>query len=223
MNAMERWIKLLQRIDALSLRERLFVFAALLVVIGGTWEALLATPLEAREALATARIERTRERLADLDQSLNLASQGIGEGMSAHFTRLQALRQQVTAGEESVRIYTTDLVDPGQMRFVLEDLLREQTGLQLISISNLPVEPVIEADEEGTQAATSVAPNLFRHGLILVLEGTYLDCLAYLQSVESLPWQLYWGRIELATDRHPRSRITIELHTLSLEEEWIGV
>jgi MSHA biogenesis protein MshJ len=223
MSATERWIKLLQRTDALSLRERLFVFAALLVVIGGTWEAFLATPLEAREARATARIENTRTRLAELDQSLDLTSQGIGDGMSAHFTRLQALRQQVAAGEESVRIYTSDLVDPGQMRFVLEDLLREQTGLQLVSISNLPVEPVVEPEETATGAAPRAAANLFRHGLVLVLEGSYLDCFAYLRSVESLPWQLYWSSIELATDTHPRSRIMIELHTLSLEEEWIGV
>jgi MSHA biogenesis protein MshJ len=57
----------------------------------------------------------------------------------------------------------------------------------------------------------------------LVLEGTYLDCLKYLEAVERLPWQLYWGSLQLETQRHPRTRISIELHTLSLEEEWIGV
>ena len=127
MNVRERCTKLLSRVDALTLRERLFVFAAMLIVISGAWEGFLATPLDHREALAVARLEDARERLAQLDASFDAASQGIGDGMSGNLSRLQVLRQQVTEGEESMRIFTSDLVDPAQMRFVLEDLLRGRT------------------------------------------------------------------------------------------------
>jgi MSHA biogenesis protein MshJ len=225
----QKFAKLLQRIDALSLRERFFVLGAMLLVVAGAWEALLATPLEARETLASNKVATMRGRLQELDQSMTIVADGIGNGMEGHLDRMRVLRQQVAAGEESVRIFTSDLVDPGQMRFVLEDLIRRQTGLRLISASNLPGRPLIEepVDERGsaptTKGATTNGPTLYRHGLRLVLEGAYLDLLAYLESVERLPWQLYWGSLQLETEQHPRSRITIELHTLSLEEEWIGV
>jgi MSHA biogenesis protein MshJ len=220
MNLHERWTRLLSRIDALTLRERLFVFAALLVVMGGAWEALLATPLDLREALATSRLDEARKRLGELDASLDAAALGIGDGMSGQFSRLDAMRRQVTQGEEAIRVYTSDLVDPAQMRYVLEDLLRGRSRLELVSISNVPVEPIVAYDDSTSAEARSA---LFRHGLLVVLEGSYLDCLAYLQSVERLPWQLYWRSLELDATSYPRSQITIELHTLSLAEEWIGV
>ena len=45
----QRLVSLAQTIDRMTLRERLFLFAAALTVIGGAWEALLAAPLAARE------------------------------------------------------------------------------------------------------------------------------------------------------------------------------
>jgi MSHA biogenesis protein MshJ len=219
----ERVTKLLQRVDALSLRERLLVFAAMLLVIGGAWEAFLAAPLEAREVIASDKVESMRQRIGQLDESMDVAALGIGEGMSGHLDRIRVLQQQVASQDESVRIFTTDLVDPAQMRFVLEDLIRRQAGLKLVSVSNLAGRPLIEPEVEGANTPASQGPTLYRHALVLVLEGSYLDCLTYLENVERLPWQLYWGSLVLETEQYPQSRITIELHTLSLEEDWIGV
>lgn len=214
--------KLLENVDALSLRERLFVFTAMLVVVGGAWEAFLAAPLQAREAIASEKVAAARTQLDELSRSIGIAAQGIGDGMSDHFERLKVLRQQVAQGEESVRIFTSDLVDPAQMRLVLEDLIGRQRGLELVSVNNLEVRPLLEPAPDSAQAASD-GPKLYRHGLMIVVEGSYLDCLAYLRAVERLPWQLYWGRLHLQTEEYPRGRIVIELNTLSLEEDWIGV
>jgi MSHA biogenesis protein MshJ len=47
--------------------------------------------------------------------------------------------------------------------------------------------------------------------------------LRYLEDVERLPWHIYWSRLELETEEYPVNDIVIELATLSLDEEWIGV
>jgi MSHA biogenesis protein MshJ len=219
----KRITKLIANIDALSLRERLFVFAAMLLVLGGAWEALLATPLDRREEAAAAKIQATQARIAELDAAIATAAHGIGDGMAEHRERLRVLEQQVAAGEESVRIFTTDLIDPAQMRFVLGDLVRQHPGVRLVSAISQPVKPLIETGDDDPATTTDEAAKLYRHTLVLVLEGGYLDCLAYLKSAERLPWQLYWGSLEIETEEYPRSRITIELHSLSLEPEWIGV
>lgn len=215
--------KLMQTVDALTLRERLFVFGAMLAIVAGVWEAVLATPLEAREAAAQRKVETTRERLDEIDQALQLAAQGIGGGMTGHYDRLRTLRRQVASGEESLRIFTSDLVDPAQMRLVLEDLIERQQSLELVHAANLEVRPLIEPEQLENEAPPDDTPVLYRHGLVLELEGSYLDCLTYLTEVEQLPWQIYWHSIRLDTQDHPRNRIVIELYTLSLEEEWIGV
>ncbi len=211
---------LLGKIDALTLRERLLLFAAAVAVLLALWEALLEGPVTARGETAAARIETLRRDIGQLNDSLAAAAGAVSDGVPGKLRRLELLRRSVDQTAESIHVFTSDLVDPRQMRAVLEDLIRRQKGLRLVSMSSLPVEAL--ATSEGG-AAESGEPQLYRHGLVLVMEGSYLDCMTYLRSVEALPWQLYWARLELESDEYPMNRILIELHTLSLDEDWIGV
>jgi MSHA biogenesis protein MshJ len=225
----ERIVKVRETIDRLSLRERLFLFAAGLVVLGGVWEAALAGPLDARKVQANQKMEALKTRLQTLDVALNSTATGMTEGMPAELEQLTALRNRVATGDQEVRLFTSDLVDPKQMRLVLEELLRRQSGLKLVSATNLPAKPLVEGNAEPSAAKDDGAkpgskePQLYRHTLVLTLEGSYLDCLAYLQAVERLPWHLYWSRIEFKEDGYPQNAIMLELRTLSLDREWIGV
>jgi MSHA biogenesis protein MshJ len=223
----QRLTKLSQSVDRLSLRERLLLLGAALFIVGGLWEAVLAAPLTARERLANDKVTALQARLLELDSALSAAAAGVSEGVPDQLARLHALRESVQARDEEMRVFTTDLVDPAQMRVVLEELLRRQEGLTLVSAVNLPALPVLEgappdqANEVGAEA--SDAPKLYRHSFVLKLRGNYLDCLRYLQEVERLPWHIYWSRLELNVDEYPLNDIVIELATLSLDEEWIGV
>jgi MSHA biogenesis protein MshJ len=232
----ERLAKLAESIDRLTLRERLFVFAAVIVALGGIWEALLAAPLEARERAAAAQIGTLQARLETLNQSIASTADGLSEGLPNRLERLGALRARMAESDAAVSVYTTDLVDPAQMRTVLEDLLRRQANLRLVSAENLPVRPLFDepakdaeqsappaADQGQDGAVPPAETKLYRHTLVLRLQGSYLDCLAYLQSIERLPWHLYWTRLELDAGEYPRNDIVLEVQTLSLEPGWIGV
>ena len=218
----ERARKIVEGIDRLTLRERLAVFAAALVVLGGAWEALLAGPLEVRERAADEKITSLEQRLGQLNESVALAAEGMTEGLPGRLDRLQALRARVTEGEDTVRSLASELVDPVEMRKVLEELIGRQAGLRLVSATNLEVRPLFD-DGGGAEAALDSAPKLYRHTLVLRVQGSYLDCLAYLRAIERLPWHLYWARLELQSGDYPQNDIVIEVHTLSLDEEWIGV
>jgi hypothetical protein len=64
----QQFVKLTESIDRLSLRERLFLFGAGLVIVAGLWEAALAAPLEARERIAAEKVAALQERLQQLDE-----------------------------------------------------------------------------------------------------------------------------------------------------------
>jgi len=86
---------------------------------------------------------------------------------------------------------------------------------------------------EGAPASTAGAPATtpapptdtgpYLHPVELVVEGNYLDIVSYLHALEALPWHFYWRVLELETRTYPRNRVRIELSTVSLEKEWIGV
>lgn len=220
--------KLVESIDRLGLRERLFLFAAALFVVGGLWEAVLAAPLTARERIANDKVVVLQERLRRLDDSLSTTTAALGDDGPSQVDRLRALRERVTANAEEMRVFTTDLVDTKEMRLVLEELLRRQDGLLLVNAVNRLARPLLEDEEpadttNGGDNPRSDAPRLYRHSLVLTLRGSYLDCLRYLEVVERLPWQIYWSRLEFSADEYPVNDIVIELTTLSLQEEWIGV
>ncbi len=229
----ERIAKVMERVDRLTLRERLFLFAAGLFVIGGVWQAALAGPLEARERLANEKVNALQDRLQELDAAVNAAALSVGEGMGDQVERVTALRANVAARDEEMRAFTNALVDPDEMRAVLEELLKRQDGLTLVSAVNRPARAVLgdepaPEDQQGSETVThdasgSDAPKLYRHSFVLTLRGNYLDCLRYLEAVERLPWHIYWSRLELSTDEYPVNDIVIEVATLSLDEEWIGV
>ena len=224
-----RIVKLAQSVDRLSLRERLFLLGAGLFVVVGLWQAVLAGPLTARKGLANEKVLALQDRLSNLDASLSAAAEGAGEGMPDQMERVRALRESIEQRDEEVRVFTTDRVDPTQMRVVLEELLRRQSGLTLVSAVNRRAVPVLDDEETapGEQPAaendSSEAPKLYRHSFVLTLRGSYVDTLRYLEDVERLPWHIYWSRLELETDEYPVNDIKIELATLSLDEEWIGV
>lgn len=227
MSPRERVQALLQSIDALSMRERIFVLAAMLMIVGAIWEGLLNGPLEARTIAARNSIEGSQERLAQLDEAIGIAAAGLGGGVGNRMEVLQSLREAVESRDAELRVFTSDLVDPSQMRLVVEDLIKRQSGLELVRTQNVAARPLIEQVEPTVDVSfdnsDEAEPNLYLHGLVIELEGSYLELLTYLESIEQLPWKIFFGRLNLETLDHPQLRILIELNTLSLEEEWLGV
>ena len=63
---------------------------------------------------------------------------------------------------------------------------------------------------------------LFAHGFEMVLSGGYFQTLAFLQHLEAMDG-FYWQALDYRVGKYPKAEITIQINTLSLEEDWIGV
>ncbi|TWI69440.1 MSHA biogenesis protein MshJ [Pseudoduganella lurida] len=95
----------------------------------------------------------------------------------------------------------------------------------------LPVTPLSTTPPGGTapvQAAATTtpakdAPLLYRHGVQIVLQGAYGDMVAYMNALERMPAQLFWGRAVLDAAEHDKSTLTLTLYTLSLDDKWIAL
>lgn len=64
---------------------------------------------------------------------------------------------------------------------------------------------------------------LYRHGVQIVVEGSYLDMVAYMQALEAMPEQLFWGRATLNAKQYPKATLSLTLYTLSLDQKWIAL
>lgn len=225
---MRQWLagiaeRLAERIDALSLRERVLSLLAALAVIAALWNVALMDPLAAEQ-------ERKRERMSDLRSeidSLNDQARKIVERGSRNPDRrlrraISALQDEIAGLDERLSDITTGLIDPRDMPRVLEQVLTRETGLELIRLQKRGSEPLLEPREAGT-SATGPGAQIYRHELELVFRGRYLQTLSYLRALDELPWRFFWRRLELDVVDWPTARVRIVVFTLGLEEGWIGV
>jgi MSHA biogenesis protein MshJ len=215
----EQWRALGVRIDAMSLRERLFVFAAAVVVVFALVQTLLIDAGQRRVLNADTRLQSARSALEQIEQQQQLLAGQAGRNpdrtaqatLAAQETRLAGLNAELETRGHS-------LVPPERMAQVLKDVVRGQPGIRIDSFRTLSPHPVsLPGALEGSPAA------FYRHGFEITVSGSYSALVAYLERLEALPWHLSWVETTLdATDR-PDLKLTLTVHTLSLEEAWLRV
>lgn len=205
------------RFDALAPRERGLIFAAVLVILIAGWSALFLSPYQKFEKAHRERIVGLQQQI----QALNLQQQAILERAKADPNRAlrareQELRAAMASLDDELAERTGDFVPPRRVAEMLEDLLRAQDELQLVSLSSLP-SARIEIKNQPEAAA------LYRHGIEVVFEGEYLATMRFLETLEELRWRLFWDRLDYEVQEYPKARVRLRIHTLSTEEGWLGV
>lgn len=216
----ERIEQLRLRIDALSLRERGMLFLVLVAVLYMLAQIALFAPLEAQQKRALDRIGNLQQEISAYDEQIQAILRRQSVDPDADNLRQQRqITAQIAALDSQIAGTVQGLIAPQQMARVLEEVILRQSGLKLLRIESLEARPLIETAE----GEAPLNAGIWRHGVRLEFEGDYLGALAYVRELQTLPWMLYWDELEIAMDKYPAARITIVVHTLSLNEGWIGV
>jgi MSHA biogenesis protein MshJ len=226
----QRWLAFAARIDALSQRERILVFAATaasLVFLGQTG---VIGPLLRKQELLRSEIVQQQNSIAGINaEIIQKLKEAEADPDAAARARLGETRAESTRLGDSLRAMQQGLVPPDRVAPLLESILRANGRLKMVSVRTLPVEPLsgIGAGKEAAAAepaAAKAAPKrelLFRHGVEITVRGSYLDMVDYMTALEALPTQLFWGKAQLEVEEYPSVRVTLTLYTLSLDEKWM--
>jgi len=215
----QSYYNLSSRFNAMTLRERAMVAAALLALIILAWDQFLMRPLGERKMQLSQEVEAIQRNLKTLADAIEGRAQG--NPLSVAMEKKASLSQSLASVDAQLQAESAGLIPPERMLQALRDVLDRQRGLRLISMRNFPVTSLVAAADADGQQRTAAGP--FVHSLELVIEGSYLDVLRYLDQVESLPWRFYWQMLELKTTDYPLNRVRIRLNTLSMEKELLGV
>jgi MSHA biogenesis protein MshJ len=242
---LQQWIKLSTKLDAMTLRERAMVFAAIVAGILFLLYTMSVEPLLNKQKLLRMQVKQQQNQISGIDMEIAAIAQGFVVDPDADArARLQALRRDIDTTSAGLMAVQKGLVAPDKIVPLLEHLLRGNGKLKLMSMKTLPVTGLNEAalpanpapaGQAASQpaAAAAAAPNapatpvakprelLYRHGVEIVLQGSYLDMVTYMDALESLPVQLFWGKARLDAQQYPNSRLTLTLYTLSLDQKWM--
>jgi MSHA biogenesis protein MshJ len=223
------WAKIGQRFDALQPRERVMVFAAGVVIIAGLGFVLALDGALAKHKVLAANAERHRSELTQLQTQNAELSRLLAQGPDVEARRrIDELRQQLGGYDTELRGVQQGLVPPNRMVRVLEDMLTRDAHVRLVRLRTLPVAALVEppghiADEAAIKSPAPAKNLVYKHGIELTVEGSYLELLDYQARLEHLPWRMFFARTSVNAVNYPKVLMTVTLYTLSLEEAWLVV
>ncbi len=206
---------LLATVDKISMRERVLVFGAGMMLLGSVWYLGLMQPLTKQITRNRTEIVSLQERMKTTNQNLEIQVLQISGSETGDREKFHRVQQRLDEINERLGGYAAELIDPAEMSRVLQGVLKEQSKLRLIRARNI-------SRGEMSASAEAETTTFYRHGLEIEFEGSYLACLEYLQEIEALPWRFYWQFLDIEVLEYPRNRIRLEVSTLSPDEEWIG-
>ena len=224
----------LRKFDALSLRERAMVALAALAATFFLVDALLLGAWSRQNAGLKASLAEQRQEMERVSAQIDeLKARAASHPDAQARARIEEIERKIAAIDAGLQSAAERLVPPERMAVLLEDLLKRNRRLQLVKMRTLPAQGLLGrepasaaqtgAEPAVAQAGQGVTPDIFKHGVELTLRGSYFDMLEYLAQIESLPWQMYWARLELDARDYTRPELTLTLHTLSLDKAWLTI
>ena len=209
---MKAWWKLQSaRIDALTLRERVFLFVSILAAFIALADVVWLSPAQA----------------AHTQLKQRFAKQGLELERLREETKTEALKPSPArlAREELVRIRTeTDNINQQinqasasttqgtPLAQVLEQFLRRHGGLTLVSTTTLAP----DASAGKVPQAGGLPVGLSRTGLELTVSGFYPELVGYVQTLEKALPNLRWGKMKLTSDTQP-PQLSLQVYVVGVQ------
>ena len=209
------------RLDAMSLRERVLVFLAAAVVIVAIADNALLEPILRRQKVNSQRIQQQEDEIRTMQTQVQAYAQvRAGDGASAKRQRLEKHKLELAALDRELAARQSELVTPERMAKMLSEIVKRNPDIELVSLRTLAATGL-------TQSLTAISGSspsslaLYRHGIEIAVSGSYLNMLNYVGQLERLPAKIIWGNMELQAGGYPVVTLKITLYTLSPEKTWL--
>lgn len=208
------------RFNELTMREKVLTLISGLVLILFGGFVYLVEPVQLEIDSLAKRVKIQSSELGKLEQQIRQVELELEADPNAPLReKLSTLDASIQDLDEKLREQTVDLIPANKMPVVLEKILGQSKDLKILEMNSIA--PIRMMDINAADSSAQV--NLFQHGVLLVLEGSYFDIQRYLDEIEHLEWRFYWKRFDYLVQEHPKARVEIELYTLSTSKAFIGV
>jgi MSHA biogenesis protein MshJ len=223
---LKKWHELRDKTAVLTLRERAILMAVGVILVLFLWAQIFYLDFE--KGLKNTQQEITSFKQEEWDQKDQLAGLMMRLADDPNlvlFEEQRNLKVKLEKLKEQIEIRLSDLIAPELMADVMRQVLSDYKGLRLVSAKNLMVEPLkleITNDKGVPRSPDESQSVLFSHRFEMVLHGDYFQALSFLKSIEEMKG-FYWTLLKYEVESYPQAKITLQLSTLSLDEDWIGV
>ena len=217
-------IKLEKHLDVLSKRDQIALFVIFIVVVLAIWFKLIYLPLSENIIAMEQDITQKTTDAENLQAKMTALKKNMNEDPDAENRQLlNSYLKENTVLDKALARTSVQIITPQEMSALLEQLLKSQAGLKFVSLKNKAATPEFVESKDELEAAVNNVNTIYRHSVVLQMEGSYHNAMSYLKKLEQLPWQFFWHDVEIETSGYPNALITLEVYTLGFREGLIGV
>jgi len=223
-----KFLQLINRLEVLSPRERAMALIGVPLVLVMAGEMLVFGPTRTEAAEARKQSDRQQTELKALSTALAAMPAVVPlPGADQLLRQRNELQGQIDAAR-TIMASVNKTVDWGT---VVRATVTGTPGLTLTQLKTMPAELVFSpsiakpsaaaAARPGTAAPRPVAAgdNIYRHRAELTVKGNVGTLLEYLQTLQRVPGDLGWERLQFSVAAYPQASVQLTLHTLSGRSE----
>ncbi len=223
MNSHELVLLLEKKFNAFSLRERILIGITVLAFIYFVWYTTLYDYVLATNEEISKKSQEIKTQINSLEGQIDTLSGVLGRDPTAVLaSQALNLKQQSEKLSQQIYVDTKKMVSPKEMTTILNNLIMQTVGLTVLSIESLETKPLFSG-KTITENGKTIQFQVYNHGLQVEMMGGYFDTLQFLKALEKQNMNVIWDEITYEVKKYPKAKITIILHTLSLNEGWIDV
>lgn len=208
---------LFAKIDALSLRERIFLVLSVIACTVALVDAVWMSPALAANKKMNQLFASQSAELARLREELRTVATPVDPSKAVR-ADIAAANQQIDALNREVEGLLPHAKNGPALEQVLVQFLRKQEGLTLLGVRTLGSQVGARAAGTPAQAAgaSALPEGLVKSGLELRVTGRYAELVRYVQTLETALPSLRWGSLQLKSEVQPPV-LTLQVYVLGVQ------
>ena len=232
----EKWQQISDNYESRPKIEKIILAIMPLVIIYVLWDFVFYQGMQSKKDELKNKQEALSQEMTQLtSQEQVLVKALTSDPHAAKRREAEQLVLDLARIDKDLEKLSVGLVSANKLPEILYDVLLATNKLRLVGMKTLDpirlqltsVEEVIseEDDLESDSAEQDVVEDVavYKHVVIVEIEGRYFDVVNYLQLLETLPWKFYWESVDYEVESHPDAKVLLEVYTLSTEKGAIGV
>ena len=169
---------------------------------------------------AKIQLSESQNKLADLHRKRQVQLEKVNQSQTLHQD------MQNWSPENKFPEFTQQ--QSQQLLHVIENLLKQHQGAKLVDFANLEAkilfdQPTHTAENTPLKKSTLVNSTavLYQQGIKIEIQGGYWQLVNFLGHLETQKLQILWDEVQLEVIKYPLSKLTLNIHTLSLSDQWL--
>ncbi|MDO8262775.1 MAG: hypothetical protein Q7T21_06075 [Gallionella sp.] len=193
------------RINALSMRERVFLFLSVMACGMALADVLWLSPAQMAHKQLTQRFDKQSAELQRARNELKTVATPVDTNKAVR-DEIAVVKTRVDTVNQNIKGVLPSATEVTPLAQVLVHLLQRHAGLTLVRTSTMAPEA----------AATTTPVGLTRQGVELTVSGPYPELMRYVQTLETALPHVRWGIMKLKSEKLP-PELTLQLFLVGVQ------